>query len=301
MRKYLFTILGIVFFLQLQAQDIVLSGKFLKDTLKIGEPVPYSLTARYPQAQTVIFPDENLDYGLFEFEDIHYFPTKTTSGISLDSAIYYLSTFEIDSVLAYTLPVLVINQNDSSLRYPAHDSIFVKQMVAFVPDSLSADALPLLTNTTYYRVKQWLNTPLILTIIIILVVAIILVWVFFGKRIRTYFKVRKLKKQYLTFIERYDTGVFKTEQSKSIVHIEEVISIWKKYIERISELPFTKLTSKEILKLEKFQTLKEALRELDLSVYANQPLTNMNAFMQLKNFATLMFEEKLKETSLGKR
>ena len=301
MRRFLFLILLFNCFIKLHAQEVIVKGAFLYDTLKIGEATPYSLTARYPATLTLIFPEDNFEFGLFELEDKQYFPTKTTNGISTDSAVYYVSTFEIDSVLYYQLPVFVYRQNDSSTIYPPYDSIFVKQLVAFVPDSVNADALPLLTNTTYYRVKQWLNTPLLIAIIFAILISLILTWVFFGKRILIYFRLRKLKKQYSSFITKYDDAVHRTEQKKSIENIELALSVWKKYMEQISQIPFTKLTSKEIIKLSKFEILQQPLRTLDFSLYAQQPLKDLHAFMELKKLATTLFEEKVKETKLGKR
>jgi len=300
-RRFFLFILFLISIVKLPAQDVVVKGIFKQDTLKIGEPTPYILSARYPASLTLIFPEDDFDFGIFELEDKQYFPTKTTGGISLDSAVYYLSTFEIDSVLYYNLPVFVLRQNDSSTIYPPYDSIFVKQMVAFVPDSVSADALPLLTNTTYYRVRNWINTPLFIVIFISIVLTLVLTWFFFGKRIMIYFKLRRLKKQYQVFISNYDSAVFIAGQEKSIAKIQTAISTWKKYMEQISDLPFTKLTSKEIIRINKFAQIQQALRELDLALYAQQPLKDLNAFMQLKNLATDLYEEKVKETSLGKR
>jgi hypothetical protein len=300
-RRFFLFVLLLISIVKLPAQDVLVKGVFKQDTLKIGEPTPYILSARYPASLTLIFPEDNFDFGIFELEDKQYFPTKTIGGISLDSAVYYLSTFEIDTVLYYNLPVFVLRQNDSSTIYPPYDSIFVKQMVAFVPDSVSADALPLLTNTTYYRVKNWINTPLFIAIFIAFILMLVLTWFFFGKRIIIYFKLRKLKKQYQTFISNYDSAVFIAGQEKNIATIQTAISIWKKYMEQISDLPFTKLTSKEIIQLDKFKHLQPTLRELDLALYAQQSLKDLNAFMQLKNLAIDLYEEKIKDTSLGKR
>lgn len=284
-----------------KAQDIKVAGRFLQDTIKIGEATPYALSARYPKEKTAVFPDDNYDFGIFELEDKRYFSTRTIGNTSIDSAIYYLSTFEIDSVLYYQLPVNIYYQKDTITIYPAYDSVFIKQLVQFVPDSVSAQALPLLVNTTYYRVRKLFNTPLVIISSIVLIGSIVLVWVLFGKRIRTYFKIRKLKKQYNLFLQKFDAGVYKLEQQKNLIFIEEVVSTWKKYLEQISNIPFTKLTSKEILHNNEFKELQQPLRYLDFVLYAGQNFEDMGAFMKLKNFAGQLFEKRLQEIEGGKR
>ncbi|HMP98229.1 MAG TPA: hypothetical protein PKC24_00520 [Cyclobacteriaceae bacterium] len=281
------------------AQTIEVKGIFLQDSLKIGEAIPYALTARYPKNATAVFPDDKSDYKLFELEDKQYFVTKTSGTTSLDSAIYYLSTFEIDSVLYLSLPVLILHQADSSIIYPAYDSIFVKQLVSFVPDSVSADALPLLTNTTYFRVKKWLNTPLVIAIIIVLAISVMVTWIVFGKRIRNWIIVRKLKKQYQQFVAGYDAAVFKVEQHKQIQGMEDALALWKKYMERLSNIPFTKLTSKEIVRIENFSAIQAALRSIDMAIYAHQALDSLSPFMELKALATQSFQQKINSIQKG--
>src|SRR5262245_7231221 len=89
----------------------VTSG-FIEDSLKIGEPGRFYLTARYPKALDVIFPDSSFAYAPFEFTGKYYAPTETSDGISYDSVIYSLSTFEIDRTQYLSLPVFKLNPQD---------------------------------------------------------------------------------------------------------------------------------------------------------------------------------------------
>src|SRR5688500_16042359 len=74
-----------------QAQDVKVSGGFLKDSVQIGEPVAYFLSAAYPQALTVLFPDSTFSFAPFEFNRKRLSPTYTVGGVSHDSVVYYLS------------------------------------------------------------------------------------------------------------------------------------------------------------------------------------------------------------------
>src|SRR5687768_12536023 len=87
------------------AQDIKVSGGFLKDSVQIGEPVAYFLSATYPQSLTVLFPDSTFSFKPFEYNRKRLSPTHTVGGVSHDSVVYYLSTFEVDKIQYLNLPV----------------------------------------------------------------------------------------------------------------------------------------------------------------------------------------------------
>ena len=94
------------------AQDVKVSGGFLSDSLKIGERTAFYLSARYKSDLTVLFPDSTFQFTPFEFQNKVYFPTRTEQGISHDSAVYYLTTFEVDRVQYLDLPLYVILPQD---------------------------------------------------------------------------------------------------------------------------------------------------------------------------------------------
>src|SRR5690349_8535923 len=78
------------------SQEIKVAGGFVKDSVQIGEPVAYYLSASYPQSLTVLFPDSVFSFAPFEYSRKTFYPTVTSHGTSRDSVIYYLTTFEID-------------------------------------------------------------------------------------------------------------------------------------------------------------------------------------------------------------
>ena len=177
------------------AQEVKITSGFLKDSIKIGEPTAFFLTAKYPSNRTLLFPDSTFDFAPFEFEQKKYFPTITKNSESFDSTIYYLSTFEIDSVLYLQLPVYQINEQDCTIVNSPVSSILLTQLVSEVPDSVNAEQLPLKENTAYQPVFFQFNYPIALIALSIVIVLVIVVVVVFGKPIRRYFKIRKLQKQ----------------------------------------------------------------------------------------------------------
>ncbi len=289
----------ILFCIHAQAQEIVVRGLFLVDTVKIGEQIPYSLSVHYPSSQQVVFPDSTFSFAPFELEKKQYFPTKTTNQISRDSAVYFLSTFEIDPRQTLALPVFVIHRKDCTAVFPKPDTVFLRQLVGTIPESVEAKDLPLKTNADYLSVKWFLNYPLLLLIGGILIVVLIIVWIVFGKRIRKYFKLRRLSRNHIAFLNRFGEHLEKLEREPSSALAEDTLVLWKKYMEGLEDRPYTKLTTKEILKLAVDENLGEALHHIDRVVYAHDRAFSTKIFDELRTFAQAQFLRKTEEVNHG--
>ncbi len=280
------------------AQDIKVNSGFLSDSLKIGEETAYFLAAHYPSNLNVVFPDSTYKFSTFEYLKRKYFPTHTSNGISVDSAVYYLSTFEVDRVQYLLLPVYAIIPQDSTEFLSLQDSVLITQLVAKVPDSLAIDKLPLKMNTAYQRVFFEFNTWVVIIVVGVLIVIAVLVWIFFGKRIARHFRVRRLKRMHTEFVQRYNTMVGQLQNTFSSDSAETTVSTWKKYMEKLEAQPYTKLTTKETMSLIEDPTLVNNLREIDRAIYGQQN-TSLNNFEGLRAFADQRFAKKLQEVQHG--
>jgi hypothetical protein len=156
------------------SQEVKVTGSFLKDSVRIGEPVGFALSARYPQHLTILFPDSTFSFAPFEFTSKKIFNTQTQNGISYDSTIYYLQTFEIDPAQRLLLPVFVTTARDCTTLFTKPDSVFLIQLVNSAPDSVAAQNLPLKINTLYEKVFSQFNYVLLLIIGLSLAVAAII-------------------------------------------------------------------------------------------------------------------------------
>ena len=185
--------------LPLYGQEIIPHGHFHKDSVKIGESLPYSLWVKYPKNNDVAFPDSLFDFSPFELEKRDYFNTKSDSLISLDSVVYYFTTFEIDTVQYLTLPVYLINEYDSATLYTSTDSIILDQVVNVLPDSVAV-----LVNTDYQKVPLAFNYPYFTIGVIIFLLVVLTVFLVFGKRIRQTIRVHWLTKRHKQFVSSLD-------------------------------------------------------------------------------------------------
>src|SRR6187399_1721849 len=111
----------------------------------IGKPVAFSLTASYPRDLQILFPDSAYNFAPYELESKEYFPTHTPDSLSYDSVVYYLTSYEVDSMQFMRLPVFVTHPGDCTEVWSPLDTIYFNHLVAAVPDTVTAQQLPLRT------------------------------------------------------------------------------------------------------------------------------------------------------------
>lgn len=281
------------------AQDSTrVRGYFLADSLSVGESVPYILTVRYPMNEQVLFPDSLFSFTPFEITRKNFFPTRTSGGTSYDSVVYLLTTFEIDSIQQLRLPVFVVQEKDCLAVYAPLDHVFLRHQVASVPDSLTVEKLPLKVNTAYQKVKWILNYPVVMIAVGVFIVAGIIVWLVFGKKIRKYFALKKLKRGYQEFLSRFNPAIEKLSAQFSVRNAEETLVIWKNYMENLERHPYMKLTSREIVRIAGDTNLEQALRAVDRSIYGGIT-SSVEPFRFLETYSHTRFVKKEEELKNG--
>lgn len=300
--KFLFILVfgfrGFVF-AQEVTQDIKMNGGFLSDSLKIGEQTAFYLSARYPSDMTILFPDSTHAFFPFEYQYKEYFLTETRDGISRDSAVYFLTTFEVDRVQTLQLPVYVVQQPDCTIVQSRRDSVLITQFVAHVPDTVSTEQLPLKMNTAYQKVYYDLNFWLIVIVLGVVLLLAALTWILFGKKIRRYFLARRLQKNHAYFIDRYNTLLAQVKSAFSPPATESALATWKKYMEQLDARPYTKLTTRETGSMIKEPAVSDHLRRIDNAIYGHDT-TVVESLENLKAFAHQQYQRKLREVQHGK-
>jgi hypothetical protein len=244
------------------AQKTSLRGTFLTRAIKVGQPVSYTLVMKHPADMEVRFPDSTFNYAPFEFIRKNYFATATDNqGISTDSTIYELATFETDSVQYLLIPAYIFKGADTTLLRPALDSVLIKPLIVTLPDTLK-----IIANTNYNIVNQKLNYPYLLIGLGGVVVLGIILYIVFGNRIRKAYMLQRLKRNYERFItqfERYLQGALDNKTT------EKSLGVWKFYLENLQEIPYTTFTSKEIEEKIQNKDLTLSLKSLDRAIYGN--------------------------------
>lgn len=280
------------------AQDVKVRGGFLSDSLMIGEQTAFYLSAHYSSDLNVLFPDSTFDFKPFEYQKRNYFATRTEDGVSADSAVYYFTTFEVDRAQYLELPVFVVQAQDCTVFQSPRDSVLITQLVAHVPDTVSADKLPLKMNTAYQKVFFQFNFWILLIIAAVLIVAGVVVWIFYGKKIRAYFLAKRLRRKHFQFVNTYNIMLAQLQSTFSAITTETALSSWKKYMEQLEARPYTKLTTKETFGLIHDEGLANNLRTIDRAIYGHDTSV-VGALQSLKTFADQQFAKKLMEVKHG--
>lgn len=287
-----FTALCCFFIVSVQSQDIQVNGRFLQDSIKVGEVIPFVVECLYPQDQEVLFPDSLYDFSPFEFVSKTFAPTRLVGDMNYDSAVYYLTTFEIDSIQSLRIPVFLVRKRDSLAVFADQQSVFFNEEVKEIPDLIA-----LKEKNTFWALDYLFNYPLLSFIIIALIIGLVIFWIVFGKRIIKKITIWKLKRAHRRFLDQFDL-------KSQVLHKEEVAAvytIWKSYMEKLNKKPISKWTSKEIVHFIDNEQLKGALAELDKFVYSSKKelATIPNAFLALREVSVDSFEQKLKRISNG--
>ena len=271
------------------SQQLKPEGIFMEDSIRIGDPVPYSLSFSYPREFQVIFPDSSFDFSPFEVSSREYFPTRSDSARSFDSAVYYLSTFEIDLIQKLTVPVYLISDQDSTMIETDVDSIFFKPTVLQIPDSIA-----LKENTTHNALTIEFNYPLFITLGFALLVILTIIYILFGTSLRKNLRKYLMNRDHRKFISSYDKSVEKASKSMDPESILKAIVLWKKYMEKLADIPYSSLTTKELKAYDSKVERLELLRSLDRSIYGGNVGSDVPDHLnQLRTEAEITFNERL--------
>ena len=269
------------------AQEIKPQGRFLQDSIRVGAAVEYSFSARYPKNMEALFPDSTYDFSPFEFVKKEVFNTQSDSVQSYDSVIYHFITFEVDQVLSLALPIYLVIDTDSTVVYANVDSIYFKSVIAE-----EIDTLALMENTQHQEVARQFNYPYLLIGLIALLVVIGAIILLFGNTIYQKIRIARLKKAHQRFIQKFDK--LKKEDQMDVSKVEHIVAVWKKYLERLENFPYSKLTTKEILSIDQNRHFKETLKSLDRNIYDRFDTDHlMELFNNLQEYSQQRFFQKL--------
>lgn len=280
----------------LYAQEIVTRGAFSHDTVKIGVETYFSLSVKYPRDWQVVMPDSTFDFSPFEFYSKSFAPTKSDSVFAYDSVAYHLATFEVDPVLQLQLPVFIVKGADSIEIMSNVDSVYVHQMIAQLPDSIQFRE-----NLAFVPTEYAFNYPYFTIGATVLLLVVALIFVFFGKTIRAKIKAYRMKKDFEKFTIRLEQGISSIRQNENNKPlIEDILVVWKKYMEKLEDRPFTKYTSKEVIKAGYGSELKDILQNIDRAIYGNINDEQMHKnFESLEDYTAERYTMKLKEVQNG--
>ena len=280
MKNFTFIFLFFLNISEVFSQEIEYKVYFIKDSVKIGDSIPLISILKYPKSIELIQPDSSYNYLTFEYIDKKTFPSIQIDNIILDSTVYYLRTFEIDSTQNIKLEATIINKNDSLNIISNTDSITLISQVTDISSSL-------INNTLFSVLKSIFNSEKVIYLIIIILSIIILLFILFRKKIIKYFKIRRIKSQLNKFNIEFELLSKNYSKNNKIRELEKLLLLWKRFMEKFTNKPFSSSTTNEISYFINDKNILGILSTSDKCIYSDN-----NSSIELENLNALKFKAK---------
>lgn len=236
MKKFIYCFFFLTLSFSLIAQ-VQIKIHWLEDSIALGKPTPLSLSIRYPMGYAIIFPDSTKDFTPFELNSKKYFPTQFEKDYAIDSVIYYITSFEIDSVQKIQLPVGYVFKLDTT---------FLKSETANIPFQRKvynfSTKTPYLFNSQLFEIPIQPNYAAWIGFIILLGVFTFLSFVLFKKKILQWIVLLKIQKEWKN-VQKQIEMIFQYSDVQKLIY--ELNLLWKNYLGIQDSIQPVSLTSKE--------------------------------------------------------
>ena len=283
-------ILFSVFSIAAKAQEVSVNGYFMKDSAMLGERIGYVLKATFPESKQLIFPDSSFNFGDLVLLEKQTFISKTSEGITQDSAIYFLSNFSLEPSIFLSLPVYELARYDSVTYFPLEAELKLKLTLDSIPEK------PVFQENNIYQPLtkpiNWIITSVLIGGFLVLLGTFYLL---FNKQVSSFFNQLSEKRRWKKFEKKWAIQTMELAKNPSIELADEVIGLWKGYLESIIKLPIKEWTSSEIGEKLDDQKIFSSLRAIDMIIYAGTSSQSEEASAYLFEVAKKKFEQKIKQ------
>ncbi len=292
--KYFVFIISFLFSNNLLSQKIEYKIYFLEDSIKIGNPITLISTLNYPENIELIQPDSSYNFMSFDFIRKKIFPSLIKKNRVYDSTVYFLRTFEIDSIQKVYLNALILDKNDSIKISSNEDSISLIYQVEDIESKAKE-------NTLLSTIKSIFNSEKLFTYFIIFIISLIFIYMIFRKKIKTYFEIRSLKNKTKKFNSDFESILDQYEINKNINDLERLLLLWKRFKEKLTNKPYLSSTTNEISLFLKKKDIIKILQEIDENLYSNnKDYINSNKLNKLQIEANNTSYKEIKKIGNGK-
>ena len=264
-------------------------GRFLKTTVRVGEPLDYELRYAHAPSLEVVFPDSLARFAPFEYVGKTFYPTRTRRGISLDLAVYHLRTFRLDSVQTLALPVAVLQGPDTLSVASPPSRVRLRRTAAPLPSGRAAlpalrQQLALETVPPVFNYPYWLAGLLAGLLLLAGGAAL------FRQRLARRYRAYKRRKNHGYFLAQFARHVERFELSRSATNVERAVVLWKNYLAGLENSALNSFTTREIVAyFENDADVRQALSTTDRVIYGNLQTEGAEevdrAFQRLRGFA----------------
>lgn len=270
------------------AQQVNVEGYFLQDSAMLGERVGYVLKAQYPDTYQVLFPDSSYGYGDQVLLEKQVFGSYTVDGVTSDSAVYFMSNFSLDPSIFVALPVYEILPFDSIPHFPLEAELKLKLTIDSIPEQLQFKE-----NNVYQPLSKEINWIIVGLWAGAVLAVLVILYLLFGDRIRKFIAERGEKRRWEKFEKRWVSKTTLLSSQPSIDLADEIVGHWKWYMEHLTKKPYQEWTSSEISTKMDDKKVFEALRGIDMIIYAGHTPASQESTNYLLEVARKTYQEKV--------
>ena len=231
---------------------------FFEDSVTIGKEVRMGMSYTHSGKSNIVFPDSSFDFSPFRYLSSQWFETRTDAGESVDSVIYTLVTYQLDSVL-YIQPYIKNLQTGDKIYT---DSVSIHRKTGITPQDL---LLPRVKETIdVFHVRKEINLPKLSYYVLGSLVLLFLVFAFFGDLIRRKYRVWQFDRRHKNFLTDF------RKMALSPKHIEtnkRAVKEWKAYLEELENEPVSTMSTSELGSLYGNERLESALKLFDSAIF----------------------------------
>jgi len=270
------------------AEKVSCKINFLTDSIKIGQPVAISVLVKHPVNAEVLFPDSNLNIEPLQIIEKSWFPTKSDSLISTDSAIYWVTTWQPARGYSLSFPVYLLNElGDSTTIISNSDTLFFKSV--FVPQQSKG----VKSETNFSFIQPLFNYPYWALgggVALVIVIALLF---FFAKPLQRGIRLLLLWRTARIFDSNFERLAVQATRSKNIKLLEQSLNLWKQHLERLTNKAFTTYTTKDFYNDLEDEQLLEVLQRIDRGIYGgSEEVIGADIFPVLKGYALKFYKER---------
>ncbi len=293
MKRTFFIFLCFLHLHKIHPQEIDYNIYFVQDSIKIGDPITLISTLNYPLNVEIIQPDSSYFFNSFDFVKKRVFESISSNNIIFDSTVYYLQTFELDSIQSLYLNSYIISNNDSLEISSNNDSIKIISLVKEVNSKTK-------TNTFLEKLNTIFNSRKFLIVSGIVFSLLLFLYLIFRKRINKYFKIKRINSETNIFNSEFDkilSSYLKTNDPK---FLENLLLLWKRFMEKLSKKPYSSSTTNEISIFNKNDNSIGILKEIDKCIYSkNENILDINNINVLREESFKLSKEYINQLKNG--
>ncbi|MBX2951639.1 MAG: hypothetical protein KF870_03975 [Leadbetterella sp.] len=256
---------------------------FFEDSVTVGKEVRMAMSYLHSSKSDLVFPDSSFDFSPFRYVSSELFETRTVDGKSLDSVIYTLVTYNLDSVL-FVRPYIK-NLRTGDMIYA--DTARVRLKFSITDDNIREPEVKETVNV--FLVKKEVNLPKIAYYVLGFLVLVFLISAFFGDWIRKKYRLWKFYRGHQRFLADFKKM---SHSPRNLSNNERALKEWKIYLEELEKEPVSTMSTSELGKLYENERLEAALKMFDSAIFGGMVSEEMpSAYRVLQDFAIKRYRQ----------